>query len=178
MNNFIIVHVQIRRLAKPTVTYMVFYKIPQRRENKSFISLTSISCFYQESSLEASRLIPRLEQDKGKHTALRSAVIPLLPEDILDRYSKYTLFQSMSPPGLEAMVSRRGDKANACGAWLQSGQINKCPFYSQREKNGAIQEQTHLSLGGFTWVSEKPHSQQSLSSGTQASCRSSTFVHW
>lgn len=113
----------------------------------------------------------------GAH-GLCSAVISLLPKDILDRYSKYTLFQSMSPPGLEAMVSRRGDKADACGAWLQSGQINKCPFYSQREKNGAIQEQTHLSLGGFTRVSEKPHSQQSLSSGTQASCRSSTFVHW
>lgn len=67
MNNFIIAHVQIQRFAKPIVAYMAFDKIPQWRENKSFISLTSISCFYQESSLEASRSIPRLEQDKGEH---------------------------------------------------------------------------------------------------------------
>lgn len=77
----------------------------------------------------------------------------------------------MRPPGLEAMVSRRGDKAEACGAWQESGQINNCPLYSQREKNGSIQEQIHLSLWGFTRVSEKPHGQQSLSAGTEDSSR-------
>lgn len=88
----------------------------------------------------------------------------------------------MRPPALEAMVSRRGDKAEACGAWQQSGQINHCPLYSQREKNGAIQEQIHLSLWGFTRVSEKPHGQQSLSAGTQESSRISVetwcFIHF
>lgn len=87
----------------------------------------------------------------------------------------------MRPPALEAMVSRRGDKAEACGAWQQSGQINHCPLYSQREKNGAIQEQIHLSLWGFTRVSAKPHGQQSLSAGTQESSRISMetwcFIH-
>lgn len=118
---------------------------------------------------------------QGEACCLRSAVISLLPKDTVDTYSKYTHFQSMSPPGLEAMVSRRGDKAEACGAWQQSGQINNCPFYSQREKNGAIQEQIHLSPWGFTRVSEKPHGQQSLSTGTQESSRISmdtwSFVH-
>lgn len=112
---------------------------------------------------------------------LCSAVTSLLPKDTVDTYSKYTHFQNMSPPGLEAMVSRRGDKAEACGAWQQSGQINNCPFYSQREKNGAIQEQIHLSPWGFTRVSEKPHGQQSLSTGSQESSRISmdtwSFVH-
>lgn len=77
----------------------------------------------------------------------------------------------MRPSGLGATVSRRGDKAGACGAWQQSGQINNCPLYSQRKKNGAIQEQIHLSPWGFTRVSEKPHGQQSLSAGTEESSR-------
>ena len=34
------------------------------------------------------------------------------------------------------MVSRKGDKAEACGAWQQSGQINNYLLCSQREQNG------------------------------------------
>lgn len=124
----------------------------------------------------------RVEAQQGEAHRLRSAVIPLLPKDLLDTYSKCTHFQNMRPPGLEAAVSRRRDKAEACGAWQQSAQINSCLLYSRGEKNGAIQEQIHLSLWGFTRVSEKPHGQQSLSAGTQASSRISMatwcLLHW
>lgn len=123
----------------------------------------------------------QVEAQQGEEHHLCSAETLLLPKDKLDTYSKYTRSQNMRPPALEAMVSRRGDKAEACGAWQQSGQINHCPLYSQREKNGAIQEQIHLSLWGFTRVSEKPHGQQSLSAGTQESSRISMetwcFIH-
>lgn len=122
----------------------------------------------------------QVEAQQGEEHHLCSAVT-LLPKDKLDTYSKYTCSQNMRPPALEAMVSRRGDKAEACGAWQQSGQINHCLLYSRREKNGAIQEQIHLSLWGFTRVSEKPHGQQSLSAGTQESSRISMetwcFIH-
>lgn len=59
----------------------------------------------------------QVEARQGEVHGLCSAVIPLLPKDLMlmDRYSKYTRL-SMSPSGLEAMVSRRGDKADACGA--------------------------------------------------------------
>lgn len=165
-----------------TFANRAFSKIPQCRGDGNFISLTSTSCFYQDTLLETSYSSLRLKHNKGKRLGLHPAAIPVLPKDILDTYSKYTHFQNMRPSGLEAVVSSRGDKAEACGAWQQSGQINNCRLYSQREKNGAIQEQIHLSLWGFTRVSEKPHGQQSLSAGTQESSSISTdtwcFIRW
>lgn len=59
---------------------------------------------------------PQVEAQEGEVHHLRPAALALLPKDILDAYSKYTHFQNMRPPGLEAVVSRRGDKAEACGA--------------------------------------------------------------
>lgn len=46
MNNFIIAHMQIQRLAKSIVAYVAIDKILQCRGNKNFISIISISCFF------------------------------------------------------------------------------------------------------------------------------------
>lgn len=51
-----------------TFANTAFGKIPQRRGNRNFPSLTPISCFFQVSLLETSYFSLRLKHSKGKST--------------------------------------------------------------------------------------------------------------
>lgn len=98
-----------------TFTNMAFGKIPQCRWKRNFLS--NFHQLLLPSQLAGNLLFKsQVEAQPGEDHHLCSAVTLLLPKDKLDIYSKYTRFQNMRPPALEAMVSRRGNKAEACGA--------------------------------------------------------------